>query len=125
MRRYCVRIRIAALLLLSTLVSAFAATLPRKASDFAIQTAPDKYLWINQYPGKTIVCAFILTYCQHCQKTVGVLNQIQRDYSSKAVQVLASAIEDMSSLHIAEFEEEVRPGLPRRLQRQAIPHEVS
>lgn len=108
------RNRLTGLLLLAAFAtSAMAAEpLPRKAPDFAIQTAPEKYIWINQYPGKTLICAFILTYCQHCQKTTGILNGIQRDYAPKGLQILASAIEDMSSLHIAEFESKFKPQFP-------------
>ena len=98
------------MLVFSLLVSA--GTLPRKAADFAIQTGPEKYLWINEYPGKTLVLAFVLTYCQHCQKTTGVLNGIAKDYAGKGVQVLGSAIEDMASLHLADFEKQFHPAFP-------------
>lgn len=89
----------------------YSAILPRKAADFAIQTAPEKFIWINDYPGKTLICAFVLTYCSHCQKTTGILNAIQKDYAS-SVQVLMSAVEDMSSLHIADFQKQFHPIFP-------------
>lgn len=100
-----------ALLLLASLAFSAEVPPPRKAPDFAIQTGQDKFLWINQYPGKTLICAFILTYCSHCQKTTGILNGIQTDYASQ-VQILSSAIEDMSSLHIADFEKQFHPAFP-------------
>jgi thiol-disulfide isomerase/thioredoxin len=81
----------------------FAGDVPRKATDFAIQTGQDKYIWLNEYAGKTVIVAVILTTCPHCQFTTGILNQIQKDYASRGVQVIATAIEPMSSLHIPDF----------------------
>jgi peroxiredoxin len=85
---------------------------PRKAADYAIQTAPDKYIWTNQYAGKTVVLAFILTDCSHCQFTTGLLNAIQKDYGERGVQVLESAINPMSALHIPEFTKQFQPAFP-------------
>src|ERR1700679_3649707 len=82
---------------------ASAAGVPRKATDFAIQTGQDKYTWLNEYAGKTVIVAVILTTCPHCQFTTGILNQIQKDYASRGVQVIPTAIEPMSSLHIPDF----------------------
>ena len=47
--------------------------------------------------------AFILTDCSHCQFTTGLLKGIQKDYAPKGVEVLESAIETMSALHIPDF----------------------
>ena len=86
--------------------------MPRKATDIGIQTAPDKYLWLSDYSGKTCILAFILTSCPHCQFTTGILNNIQKDYAGRGVQILASAIEPMSSLHIADFQKKFLPAFP-------------
>jgi hypothetical protein len=85
---------------------------PRRATDLAIQTAPDQYLWLRQYSGKTCVVAFILTGCTHCQFTTGALNRIQKDYANRNVQVLATAIEPMSSLHLPDFQKTFAPAFP-------------
>ena len=85
---------------------------PRKAPELAIQTAPDKYFWLSQYSGKTCIVAVILTSCPHCQFTTGVLNRIQKDYAARNVQVLATAIEPMSSLHVADFGKQFAPAFP-------------
>ncbi|HWE52509.1 MAG TPA: TlpA disulfide reductase family protein [Bryobacteraceae bacterium] len=82
---------------------AAAAEVPRKATDFAIQTGPGKYIWVNDFSGKTVVLGFILTTCPHCQFTTGILNRIHKDYADKGVVVLESAIEPMSSLHVPDF----------------------
>jgi|HubBroStandDraft_1064217.scaffolds.fasta_scaffold336879_2 peroxiredoxin len=80
-----------------------AADVPRKATDFAIQTGPGKYIWLSDYAGKTAILTFILTSCPHCQFTTGILNGIQKDYAGRGVEVVESAIEPMSSLHIPDF----------------------
>jgi thiol-disulfide isomerase/thioredoxin len=85
---------------------------PRKAGDIGIQIAPEKYLWLSQYSGKTCVLAFILTSCPHCQFTTGVLDKIQKDYADKNVQILASAIEPMSAVNIPDFVKTFHPAFP-------------
>lgn len=85
---------------------------PRPATDFGIQTAPDKYIWLSQFRGKTVIVAIILTTCPHCQFTTGILNRIQKDYGARGVQVLASAIEPMSGLHIDDFRKALAPPFP-------------
>src|ERR1700730_14969128 len=85
---------------------------PRKASDIGIQIGTDKYLWLSENSGKTCIVAFILTTCPHCQFTVGLLNKIQKDYADKGVQVMASAIEPMASLHIPDFRSKLQVQFP-------------
>ena len=76
---------------------------PRPAGDIGIQTGPGQYIWLSQYSGKTCILAFILTTCPHCQFTTGILNRIQKDYAGRGVQVIESAVEPMSALHIPDF----------------------
>lgn len=90
--------------LFASALAAAGSEVPRKALDFAVQTGPDKYIWLgNDYAGKTVIIAFILTTCPHCQFTTGILNRIQREYAGRGVKVIESAIEPMSSLHIPDF----------------------
>jgi peroxiredoxin len=93
-------------------LNAFAADMPRKAPDFAIQTAPEKYIWLSEYSGKTVVLAFILTTCPHCQFTTGILTKLEKEYASKGVVFLESAIEPMSSLHISDFKKQLNVTFP-------------
>src|ERR1051326_4468599 len=69
------------------------AVIPRPAPDLAINLAPGKQIRISQYKGKTVVLAFILTYCSHCQKTVGFLAKDQQEFGPQGLQVLASAVD--------------------------------
>jgi thiol-disulfide isomerase/thioredoxin len=79
---------------------------------FRHQSRQGKQLRISQYKGKTVVVAFILTYCSHCQKAVGVLSKMQREYGSRGLQVLASATEDMAAAALPGFLRQFDPPFP-------------
>lgn len=85
---------------------------PRKAPAFAVQTAPERYIWLSDYVGRPVILAFILTDCTHCQYTTGLLSAIQRDYADRGVQVIESAIDSMSALRIPEFLKKLNPPFP-------------
>jgi thiol-disulfide isomerase/thioredoxin len=104
---------IAALTLLALAgADARAAQLPRPSPDFAINLGPGKQARISQYKGKTVVVAFILTYCPHCQMVVGVLSKMQKEYGSRGLQVLASATEDMAAASLPGFLRQFDPPFP-------------
>lgn len=86
--------------------------LPRKAMPFGVQTAPDQYIWLNTYEGKTVVVAFILTTCPHCQFTTGVLNHLQAEFANRGLQIIESAAEMMAGLHVADFKAKFHPAFP-------------
>jgi peroxiredoxin len=89
-----------------------AAVLPRPAPDFAINLGQGKQIKLSQYKGKTVVLAFILTYCSHCQKVMGALSKLQSEYSSRGLQVLASATEDMAAAALPAFVRQYAPPFP-------------
>jgi len=89
-----------------------AAQLPRPSPDFAINLGQGKQIHISQYKGKTVVVAFILTYCSHCQKAIGVLSKMQREYGARGLQVLASATEDMAAAALPGFLRQFDPPFP-------------
>jgi peroxiredoxin len=89
-----------------------AANLPRPSPDFAISLGQGKQVRISQFKGKTVVVAFILTYCSHCQKTIGILSKIQKEYSARGLQVLASATEDMAAAALPGFLRQFDPPFP-------------
>ncbi len=91
---------------------AVATDLPRPSPDFTIKTLDSKPLSVSQYKGKVVALAFILTYCPHCQKTVGYLTTIQKDYGPRGFQVLASAIEDMAAMALPDFLKRFHPTFP-------------
>ena len=104
---------IAALTLLALAgADARAAQLPRPSPDFAINLSPGKQVRISQYKGKTVVVAFILTYCSHCQMVIGVLSKMQKEYGPRGLQVLASATEDMAAAALPGFLRQFDPPFP-------------
>jgi len=92
--------------------SARAAQLPRPSPDFAINLGQGKQVRISQYKGKTVVVAFILTYCSHCQMAIGVLSKMQKEYGPHGLQVLASATEDMAAAALPGFLRQFDPPFP-------------
>ena len=56
--------------------------------------------------------AFILTYCSHCQKVVGVLSKMQTEFGPRGLQVLASATEDMAAAALPGFVRQFAPPFP-------------
>jgi len=91
---------------------ASAADVPRPSPDFAINTIDGPQIQLSQYKGKVCVLAFILTTCPHCQKTVGYLSTMQREYGPRGLQVVASAIEDMAKMNVPDFIKHFQPPFP-------------
>jgi thiol-disulfide isomerase/thioredoxin len=89
-----------------------AANVPRRSPEFAISLAPGKQVLLSQYRGKVVALAFILTYCPHCQKTVGILTKMQNEYGPRGFQVVACAIEDMAAMNVPDFIKRFHPSFP-------------
>ncbi|HWB98072.1 MAG TPA: TlpA disulfide reductase family protein [Bryobacteraceae bacterium] len=89
-----------------------AAEVPRHSPEFAISMPGGKQILLSQYRGKVVAMVFILTYCPHCQKTVGILTKLQNEYGPRGLQVLACAIEDMASMNIPDFVKRFQPSFP-------------
>ncbi|MGD0870965.1 MAG: TlpA disulfide reductase family protein [Bryobacteraceae bacterium] len=100
----------AALALLPLL--ALAAELPRKAPEYTINRNGAQPLALSQYKGKPVVLAFILTYCSHCQRTVGFLIKDQNEYGPRGLQVVACAIENGAQLAVPAFLKNFSPPFP-------------
>jgi peroxiredoxin len=95
-----------------SIATAFAAEIPRPAPDFAINLAPNKQIKLSQYRDKTVVLAFILTYCSHCQAVMRGLIKDQTELGSKGLQVVACAIEDMAATAVPGFIRQFQPNFP-------------
>ncbi len=92
--------------------AALAANVPRPAGDLAINLAPGKQIHVSQYKGKTVVVAFILTYCTHCQNAIRALIKAQSEFGARGVQVLATATEDTAAASLPKFMKEFAPNFP-------------
>lgn len=74
--------------------SAFSATVPRPAPELAIQMTDGSQVLLSKYRGKVVCLALVFTTCPHCQKTTLLLDQLQKEYAPKGVQVLEAAFND-------------------------------
>ena len=88
------------------------ATVPRPSPEFAINTNSGKQILLSSYRGKVVALAFILTYCPHCQKTIGILSQMQKEYGPRGFQVLASATEEGAAMAVPGFIQRFHPPFP-------------
>jgi len=87
------------------------ATIPRPAPEFVVQM-PTAQVLLSQFRGKVILLTFIHTTCPHCQQSVGVINQIQKDYSQRGFQALGAAFNDNSEQLLPDFLTRFRPVYP-------------
>jgi thiol-disulfide isomerase/thioredoxin len=90
---------------------ATAATLPRAAPEFVIQ-GPSGQALLSQFRGKVILLTFIHTTCPHCQASVAVINQIQKDYGPRGFQALGAAFNENAQQLLPDFLARFRPIYP-------------
>jgi thiol-disulfide isomerase/thioredoxin len=110
-----------ALALLSvTAPVAEAINVPRQAPELVINLPGGKQVLLSQYRGKVVVVAFILTWCPHCQKTIGYLTKDQNAYGPRGLQVLASAIEDVAAANVPGFIRQFNPPFPVGYDNQTV-----
>lgn len=102
----------AAVALVSMATVLWAAELPRTAPEFTVNLTNGQKLLLSQYKGKAVVLAFILTYCPHCQKTVGFLIKDQNEYGPRGLQVLTAAIEQGAAGAVPNFVKQFNPPFP-------------
>jgi len=105
-------IRTAAAACLLSMGVAAAAEIPRPAPDLTINLSPNRQIKLSQYRGKTVVLAFILTYCTHCQAVTRGLIKDQEELGPKGLQVVACAIEDMAATAVPDFNRQFAPNFP-------------
>jgi thiol-disulfide isomerase/thioredoxin len=89
-----------------------AAQLPRKSPEIQIQVPSGKSVLLSQYKGKTVVLAFILTTCSHCQYTTGLLVKMQKEFGPKGLQVLECAVNTGADNLIPAFTQQFKTNFP-------------
>jgi peroxiredoxin len=92
-----------------------AAEIPRIAPDLMISMgsgAIARKIRLSEYRGKTVVLAFILTTCSHCQAVIKGLSKDQQEFGPKGLQVVASAIEGMAESAVPGFRRQFAPPFP-------------
>lgn len=70
-----------------------AAEIPRQAPEYVINLPGGGQDLLSKYKGKVVVLEFLLTTCQHCQKSAISLSKLQQEFGPK-IQVLGVAIND-------------------------------
>jgi peroxiredoxin len=95
----------ASFLLLLTIGSALlpGANIPRPAPEFGFEVPGGKQVLLSQYRGKTVMLAFFLTTCPHCQNTSVVVEKLYKELGPKGFQPLAVCIDDMAKLNAPDF----------------------
>lgn len=93
-------------------IAAYAAVLPRKATDLQIQLNGAKPIELSQYRGKPVVLAFILTTCPHCQFTTGLLVKLQTEFVAKGLQVIECAVNDGAAAEVPSFIQRFHTNFP-------------
>lgn len=81
----------------------FGAQIPRKAPEFVFHMVNGPQQLLSMYKGKSIVLAFMYTTCPHCQKTAGILAQVQKEYAAKGVQVVGAVFDQGAASRAVEF----------------------
>ena len=87
------------------------ATFPRPAAEFVIRNASGQVL-LSQYRGKAILLTFMFTNCPHCQHSVGVINQIQKDFGPRGFQALGAVFNDNAAQLLPDFVARFQPVYP-------------
>lgn len=99
-------------LLLCVASLAAGAEIPRPSPDFKVFLNDGRQIHVSEYKGKVVVLAFILTTCPHCQFTSQVLTKLQQEFGPRGLQVIASAIDDMSKMLVPDFVKRFQPAYP-------------
>jgi peroxiredoxin len=99
-------------LLLCLASLAAGAEIPRPSPDFTVFLNDGRQIHVTEYKGKVVVLGFILTTCPHCQFTSQILTKLQQEYGPRGLQVIASAIDEMSKLYVPDFITKFQPAYP-------------
>lgn len=88
------------------------AQVPRRSPEFVIKTIPPGEILLSKFKGKPIILSLISTTCPHCQKLVGVMNQMYREFQPKGVQFIGAAFNPMANMYLPDFVKQFKPEYP-------------
>ena len=80
-----------------------AAVIPRSSPEYTIQLSNGKKAQLSQYRGKVVALEFILTTCEHCQRTAQIMQKLQKEFGPKGFQALGAAINDGATAAVPDF----------------------
>jgi thiol-disulfide isomerase/thioredoxin len=84
-------------------LTAIAMEVGKPAPALTIQRVGNPAVQVNQYKGKVVALAFMLTTCPHCQNLTRVLSAINKEYEGKGVQILGCAFNDDAAALLPQF----------------------
>ena len=85
------------------LASLWAAEIPRKAPELAVQMADGQQLLLSQFRGKVVMIAFVHTTCPHCQNLSTIVERLNKEYGPRGFQPLGVAFNDNAALLVPDF----------------------
>ncbi|HLJ13048.1 MAG TPA: TlpA disulfide reductase family protein [Bryobacteraceae bacterium] len=100
----------AAVLALAPLASAV--NLPRPTPEFAVQMPGGKQILLSSFRGKVVLVQFLYTTCPHCQATSQMLTKLSNEYSSRGVQVVGVAFNEMAGMLVPDYVKDYHVAFP-------------
>ncbi|MEO8096736.1 MAG: TlpA disulfide reductase family protein [Acidobacteriota bacterium] len=103
---------LAGTLLFGILLSGAPPKTPRPLADVGIDAPGGKRIRLTDYKGKTLLIAILATDCKHCQDSIAILNEFQRTYRAKGLQIIAAAVDAKAPQNLPEFIARLQPAFP-------------
>jgi peroxiredoxin len=80
-----------------------AAVIPRPSPEYTIQLPNGQKVQLSQHRGKVVALEFILTTCEHCQRTAQIMQRLQKEFGPQGFQALGAAINDGATSAVPDF----------------------
>ena len=95
-------------------------TLPRKATEFAIQMPGAPEVLLSNSKGKVVVMALMYTTCPHCQKIAQLLSKVNTEYAGKGVQILGVTFDKEAPQNVQQFNKMFGVNFPTGFSTEAV-----
>lgn len=104
---------VAGLLAAMTTSALGAGATPRPLANMSLEATPGgKPIRLADYRGKVLLIALLSTSCGECAESVAVLNNIQREYAPKGVQIVGAAVDEGAVTTVRSFLDRYKPAFP-------------
>jgi peroxiredoxin len=90
----------------------FAAEVPRRAPEFALEMPTGKQVLLSQYRGKVVALGFYFTTCPHCQNTCQLMQRLSGEYGARGFQTLGVVFREGDNLFVSSFAQSFRLTFP-------------
>src|SRR5208283_3827467 len=85
------------------LAELWAADIPRKAPELAVQLTGGGQILLSQFRGKVVMIDFVHTTCPHCQNASTIVERLYKEYGPRGFQPLGVAFNDNAALLVPDF----------------------